>query len=76
MKETDTKIMEKVDCEHFDEQLNYLKSLMQAAQADGITIEIPQPPPSSGLSTKEMAQFKEMIQKLSEFESRFEEQTT
>ncbi|CAI2384200.1 unnamed protein product [Moneuplotes crassus] len=63
-------IVDKVDADLFDNEISYLKELLnQIGSSSGEKIEIPQlPPPKAGLSTKDANKLKELAAKVPELE--------
>ena len=61
---------EKVDCDVFDQEINYIKELLkQLMEGKDADIKMPPPPAaSSGMSTKDQNKMKEMMAKIPELE--------
>ena len=65
---------DKVDGDVFDQEINYIKELInQLMQDKDIDIKLPPPTTSSGMSTKDQNKIKEMMAKIPEIERKLED---
>jgi chromosome segregation ATPase len=61
-------ISEKVDCDLFDQEITYIKELLnQLLEGKDIDVKIP-PPSNSGMSTKDQNKMKDMLARIPELE--------